>query len=424
MRAVLLALMVALALLLPASPVAAQAGSPAALAEPATMERDRQRSAKLSKAERDRALRLFEEALLLWKSGDFEAAKVGFERGLGIDPANGVANYYLGDVLSRLGDREGARARWQRAVAFDPDSGEGLKAQVALDKLPPPPKPLPPKGTVLRDCADCPELVVVPAGSFLMGSPAGEQDRSDDQGPRHEVRIDRALAVGKHEVTVAEYGAFVRESGHAGGSACFTYEGGEWWTREGRGWRNPGFAQGERHPVVCVSWDDARAYVQWLSGKTGQRYRLPSEAEWEYAARGGTTTRRYWGDDLGDTGLCGHANGPDMALKRRFDVSFWGYAPCDDGHVHTAPTGSFRANAFGLYDMLGNASEWTEDCWNASYAGAPEDGSAWTTGDCSSRVQRGGSWNINPWYLRGAYRSRTDTGSRHINAGFRVARTY
>ena len=227
----------------------------------------------------------------------------------------------------------------------------------------------------------------------MMGSPESEAGRDDDEGPRHRVRIAKRFAVGRYEVTRGEFGRFVRETEHSTGNACWTYEGGEWEERSGLSWRNPGFTQADGHPVVCVSWEDAQAYVRWLSRKTGERYRLLSESEWEYVARGGTRTSRYWGD--GESGQCSHANGADRALKRRGDWK-WEIVSCDDGHSHTAPMGSFSANAFGLHDVMGNVWEWVEDCWHESYAGAPADGGAWTVGgDCERRVLRGGSWYSN-----------------------------
>ena len=191
--------------------------------------------------------------------------------------------------------------------------------------------------------------------------------------------------------------------------------------RSGVSWRNPGFSQTDGHPVVCVSWADAQAYVKWLSRETGQGYRLPSEAEWEYVARGGKSTARYWGES--ESGQCRHANGADRALKRRYSEWEWTVSSCDDGHVHTAPAGTFSANAYGLRDVLGNVWEWVEDCWNEGYTGAPSNGGAWESGDCTRRVLRGGSWGFNPRFLRSANRFRSPSGFRDSGVGFRVART-
>jgi formylglycine-generating enzyme required for sulfatase activity len=248
-------------------------------------------------------------------------------------------------------------------------------------------------GQIFRDCPDCAEMVVIPSGSFTMGSPASEKERFDDEGPQHPVTV-MAFALGKYDVTFAQWDACVADGG------CNAYRPSD------QGW-----GRGNR-PVINVSWDDARSYVAWLNRKAGIAtgsgsgpYRLPSEAEWEYAARAGTVTSRYWGDVIGrgnaDCDGCG---------------SQW-----DD--KQTAPVGSFPSNAWGLYDMLGNVWQWTADCWNENYTGAPSDGSAWTTGNCGWRVVRGGSWSLNPRYLRSAVRDGNDTGNRLNFAGFRLART-
>ena len=173
--------------------------------------------------------------------------------------------------------------------------------------------------------------------------------------------------------------------------------------------------------MVCVNWHDARAYVEWLSRKTGEGYRLLSESEWEYVARGGTETARYWGES--EVGQCRYANGADNATKRRDSDWKWAIASCDDGHARTSPVGSYEENGFGLRDVLGNVWEWVEDCWNESYRGAPRDGSAWESGECGRRVLRGGSWFSGPRYVRSAFRLGITTGNRINYYGFRVART-
>jgi formylglycine-generating enzyme required for sulfatase activity len=182
------------------------------------------------------------------------------------------------------------------------------------------------------------------------------------------------------------------------------------------------------HPVACVSWNDAKAYAAWLSKKTGRDYRLLSEAEWEYAARGrvptaaGPAPRYSFGDD--ETAMCRNGNVADRTARRDVFTSGRGTVfPCDDGYAYTAPTGSFLPNGFGLYDMLGNVWEWMEDCYRDSYAGAPSDGAAWLSGDCGHRVLRGGAWFDSPALLRAAYRSWSGTGDRTNGYGFRVART-
>jgi len=281
----------------------------------------------------------------------------------------------------------------------------------------------PQPGEAFRDCNACPEMVVIPAGSFRMGSPAGEQGRSGDEGPIHRVGIAEPFALGMREVTVGEFRSFVQATGYrteaerSGG--CFWYSETGWQKNAERDWRSPGFAQEDDDPVACVSWNDAKAYVDWLSKQTGHDYRLPSEAEWELAARAGTTTARFWGDN--PDSACRYANVADRTAKTRYPD--WSIHDCEDGYVHTAPTGSFKANNFGLKDMLGNLWEWTADCWNGSYEGAPSDGSAWTGGDCGRRVLRGGSWNEKPEDVRSASRGRGNAEYRGSNVGFRPART-
>ncbi len=254
-----------------------------------------------------------------------------------------------------------------------------------------------------------PAMVVIPPGSFQMGSPQTEAGRSDDEGPRHGVTIPRPFAMGRCEVTVGQFRRFVSETEYVtraerkGG--CYFYDevAKEAKQDPARRWNAPGFPQGEGHPVVCVALEDAEAYIDWLSGRTGARYRLPTEAEWEYAARSGTTASRYWGND--PDAACQFANGADRRAKAKYPD--WSTANCDDGYLYTAPAGTYRPNHFGLYDMLGNVWEWTADCWHENYDNAPQDGSAWREADgseCDRRVVRGGSWFLNPQIVRSAFR--------------------
>ena len=270
-------------------------------------------------------------------------------------------------------------------------------------------------GHRFRDCPTCPEMVVIPAGSYEMGSPASEEERDEEEGPLHRVTLAQPLAVGVYEITRGEFGRFVEATGYSTGNSCWTYESGKWKKYSGRHWRDPGFAQTDQHPVVCVSWKDVQAYLRWLSQETGQEYRLLSEAEWEYVARAGTRTARYWGES--ELEQCRYANGADAS------TDFLGGVGCADGYAWTSPVGSYVANGFGVHDVLGNVWEWVQDCWNDSYVGAPSDGSAWKSGDCSLRVVRGSSWISRPGYLRSASRIRSGTGYRNYLGGFRVART-
>lgn len=266
-------------------------------------------------------------------------------------------------------------------------------------------------GDTFKDCDLCPEMVVVPAGEFTMGSARSERDHRDEEGPQHMVTIAKPFAVGKFEVTKAEFGAFVRESNYDAGDKCRTFENGKVNERSGRSWRNPGFSQTGNDPVTCVNWNDAEAYVAWLSKKTGKAYRLPSEAEWEYVARAGTTTPFSTGQTITT----------DQANFHDSDTS----NGSRQGHSRgkTVPVGSFAANAFGLHDMHGNVCEWVGDCLNGNYSGAPSDSSAWTAGDCGFRILRGGSWADTPGSLRSAVRFSFSRDVRFSDFGFRVART-
>ena len=275
-------------------------------------------------------------------------------------------------------------------------------------------------GDTFKDCDVCPEMVVIPAGSLMMGSPQHEKDRDEDEGPVHRVQVP-SFALGKYEVTRGQFAAFARDTGYSAGGDCYVDKGGgDFGKLSSKNWRDPNFSQTDRDPVVCVNWHDAKAYVEWLGRATGMSYRLPSESEWEFAGRAGTTEARYWGND--PDAACKSANVHDRTSKsmNRYD---WPHHICTDGHAHTAPVGSFRSNGFGLYDVLGNVWEWVEDCWNDSYSGAPSDGSAWSRGECEMRVLRGGSWSIGPGLVRSAYRGWSGSDDRDLSYGFRVART-
>jgi formylglycine-generating enzyme required for sulfatase activity len=272
-----------------------------------------------------------------------------------------------------------------------------------------------------RDCEHCPEMVVIPAGRFAMGSPNSDKDRFANEGPPHDVMIDAALAIGKFEITRGEFSAFVNETGYNAGDSCWVDANGRFSDTKGRSFRHPGFGQDDTHPAVCISWEDAKAYAAWLANKTGKGYRLLSEAEYEYAARAGTTTRYPFGND--PKKLCSYGNGADLSLKGYSQFSSWtGVFACDDGYIFTAPVGSFAPNSFGLYDMSGNVWEWVDDCYHDGYSGAPTDGSTWISGNCDLRVVRGGAWNRVQRSFRSAYRSWNATDYRNWSYGFRVAR--
>jgi sulfatase modifying factor 1 len=274
-------------------------------------------------------------------------------------------------------------------------------------------------GKIFRDCKTCPEMTVIPAGRFDMGSPDSEEGRGDDESPVHGVKI-AAFALGRTEITRGQFAEFVKSSGYIAGDKCWTLENGTYEERKGD-WLAPGYPQNDKHPVACIDWNDALAYAKWLSNKTGKNYRLPTEAEWEYAARGNTKTARYWGDNPDKA--CRYANGADKTAQATIQgSSSWSVHHCADGFAYTAPVGRFKPNAYGLYDLLGNVWEWTEDSYHDSYQGAPADGSAWQ-GDGRKRVLRSGSWNNAPMDLRAAVRYGNKPEIRFSSFGFRVARS-
>jgi formylglycine-generating enzyme required for sulfatase activity len=257
--------------------------------------------------------------------------------------------------------------------------------------------------SVIRDGDFAPELVVLPRGEFMMGSSEAESEWTkqlldqkradwgkwvDYEKPQHQVKIRYRLAVGRYAVSFDEWDRYADDAAWHRSKHLEPYSPSDQsWGRSAR-------------PVINVSWEDIQGYLRWLSGKTGHRYRLLSEAEWEYACRAGTTTAYHVGPGI-----------------THFDANF------GQKVGKTVEVGSYTANDWGLYDMHGNVWEWVEDCWNDSYEGAPDDGGAWTSGDCARRVLRGGSWDYVPEFLRSAIRLRSGTGDRNYSGGFRVART-
>jgi len=271
------------------------------------------------------------------------------------------------------------------------------------------------KSEWFKDLDSSPEMVIVPAGSFLMGSPAGEErwpGYDDREKPQHEVTFGMPFAVGRHAVTRGQFAAFVEDTGHKTEGGAHVWTGSEWELNQKASWRSPGISQDDLHPVVNVSWHDAKAYAVWLSMQSGQDYRLLSEAEWEFAARAGTTTSFWWGSSITASqanydGNTDEANGAPVASRKG-----------------TVPVGSFEANPWGLFNVHGNVWEWCEDIWHDTYVGAPCDGSAWLHGGMQSRrVVRGGSWIYDRHSLRSAFRGRGATDTRDYDRGFRVGRT-
>gem|GEM_PF-425918 len=241
-------------------------------------------------------------------------------------------------------------------------------------------------GDTFKECAtNCPEMVVIPAGAFTMGSPDTEPGRGSNEGPQHRVKIPHALAVSRFDVTFDDW------------DACESVGGCRYAADEGKG-------RG-RHPAINVTWDDAETYAKWLSKMTGHTYRLLTEAEWEYAARGGTSSAYWWGNNLGS------GNAACVGCGSEWD------------NKGPAPVGSFKPNPFGLYDMTGNVWQWLEDCYHPTYNGAPTDGSAWISGgDCTLRVNRGGSWITTGNTTRVAHRANYDETNRNFSRGFRLVR--
>jgi formylglycine-generating enzyme required for sulfatase activity len=269
-------------------------------------------------------------------------------------------------------------------------------------------------------------MMSIPGGRFVMGAAPGEEEREQlaepfrhRSQPQHETTV-RSFAAGKYEITRGQYRVFA-EATNRGSDGCFVWTGNDFAIDNTKSWRNTGFSQDDAHPAVCVSWEDANAYARWLSLTTGKNYRLLSEAEWEYAARAGAMTARYWGND--SDGSCEYANGADRSAQAQIPDAIGSYvADCHDRYAFTAPVGSYLANGFGLHDMLGNVGEWTQDCWNGDYKGAPADGSAWTSGECFMRAVRGGSWDDTPVGVRSAYRVGSPIVIRLYSRGFRVGR--
>jgi formylglycine-generating enzyme required for sulfatase activity len=246
-------------------------------------------------------------------------------------------------------------------------------------------------------------------------SPSFEAER-----PQHPVAFRYPFAVGKYDVTRGEFAAFVAETGYdPAKEGCQGLSGTGFQQSAKYSWRNPGFPQTDDHPVVCVSWNDAQAYLQWLGRKTGKSWHLLSEAEWEYSARAGTKTPYWWGASV-DTG-CVFANMADISAKTAFP--FWGVTGCDDRHVYTSPVGFYAPNPAGLYDISGNVWQWLGDCWTRDYSHAPENGATQLAGRCNVHVIRGGAWNDRPRGIRLAYRAKGRSEVRAAGIGFRVART-
>ena len=280
------------------------------------------------------------------------------------------------------------------------------------------------------DCAACPLTQPLPAGSFSMGTQPGGYEAIEPTGelPAVSVTVPESFAISQTEVTRAQYGAFQKETGYRVEASCRVWTEGRWSLVDTQNLAltvqptNPE----DEHPVNCVSWHDAQAYADWLSAKTGARYRLPSEAEWEYATRGGVTAPRWWGwnsfEGVSISDACEHANVYDISAQAEYGFP-WPHARCKDEFVNVAPVASFDTNPYGLFDTIGNLREWTADCYTGSYVNRPPDSRPWVwQGGCELRPVRGGSWATRPLQSRSANRQSADPHTRSSDIGFRVVK--
>lgn len=327
------------------------------------------------------------------------------------------------DVLKATGEQQ---IPWESssltgAFYFQPGAAAGASATAgAALQASSTPKSLPvdtAPGKTFQDCPNCPEMVSLAAGKFTMGAPQEETGSGDPERPQLDVSVV-AFAIGRTEVRRRDYAAFIDATNYKSNDNCWGETGNGNDFIEGNNWQKPGFDQSDDDPVVCVTAADAEAYVRWLSKVTGQSYRLPSEAEWEYAARAGAKGRYYWGDKAAD--YCRYGNIADETAAATYEG--WSTVDCDDGFVYTAPAASFRPNAFGLYDMLGNVKEWVADCWSDTLAGLGPTAKARRSGNCKMRAVRSSAWNGPPEIGRLAYREKNNVPTAYYNYGFRVAR--
>jgi formylglycine-generating enzyme required for sulfatase activity len=302
-----------------------------------------------------------------------------------------------------------------------------IAAASAATALAQAPKP----AQTFRDCPDCPEMAVIPAGEGVIGASPDMPDRRASERPLAAAVIAQPFAMATTETTRAAFARFVEDTrrrppiGPRPGRKNPVPEGCNFWNGAygyvlSHDWRNPGFVQRESEPVLCVSYEDAAAFAAWLSRKTGRAYRIPSSVEWEYAARAGAATAWPWGAD--SEAACTHANIADRTFRNA-----WSTRPsfnCDDSFLHTAPVARFKPNAFGLHDMIGNAWEWTADCWRddlTAAGGDPRPITAAEGGDCAFRTPMGGGWISGPGWARPSARSRDPAVYRSFMLGFRVA---
>lgn len=282
---------------------------------------------------------------------------------------------------------------------------------------------------VFRDCAQCPEMKMLPAGTFTMGAPADQVNtlpwtrqisgaRILWESPEKKITFTKPFAIGRFEVTRDQYAEFIKATRHKTSPHCVVWAG-DWDTSaNGKTWADAGIPQANDHPVVCVSKRDAEAYVTWLSDITGRSYALPTEAQWEYASRAGGSTQYPWGDDGNEVCTYGNIADATMAAAHPARAS----QTCDDTNLYTAPAGMYQPNAWGLYDMIGNAWEWVADCWTPNHGARPTDGTAASTGFCDQSPLRGGAYGTGPLFTRSSVRGGPDKHDvRQSWIGFRVA---
>ena len=265
---------------------------------------------------------------------------------------------------------------------------------------------------------DAPVMVDIAPGMVVMGAERDDWAASQDEFPRHDVYLEKGFRISRMQVTRGEFLQFVVATGYGRRGACRVSSVRGWVNDGTADWRTPGFAQTDRHPVVCVSWEDAQAYIDWLNEESGGSYRLATESEWALAARAGSVGLNFWGDSAYDS--CTYANVNDLSAKNK---SVKVAEPCTDGYLYTSPVGSFEPNGFGLYDIQGNAWEWVADCWMESYDAHPLDGSALQSsqGECAQRVARGGSWYDIPGPVRLEAREHRSPSMAMSFIGFRLA---
>jgi formylglycine-generating enzyme required for sulfatase activity len=337
-----------------------------------------------------------------------------YRKGMALDPGR-----YHVEVSA---DGYTTREEWVGLAA-----GDALDLVITLQKVPASPS----RG--FTESTTNMEFVRIPDGCFQMGQSEAEKEQLiaergkdtyekyyNDELPRHEVCVD-AFYMGKYEVTVGQWRKFIRDSNYktdaekdtGGVKGCYAYKDGKWDWREGRDWENPGFSQSSEQPVACVSHNDVTAFIRWLNRQGNKVFRLPTEAEWEYAARGGTSTIRYWGD-AADSKACGYANVADRG--HGWNNNF----PCDDGYEWSSPVGSFKANNYGLYDMLGNVWEWCSDRYASDYYKSSPRNNPQGPSSGSDRVFRGGSWDYRPSIVRAANRFGIGAAYRYVIMGFRL----